>query len=286
MKTGWLLYDESDLNHNRDFADHMSQLAQQRSCSLLTVRTNQLVMGVHDGGRLFVYKDGKEALPDFVISRQRDDLISTQFESMGVPVFNGARVCKICNDKRRTHQFLAGLPMMETTFVNHRYAVAPAAGHYPVYIKPTGGHGGEQVRLVNNEYEWREAADAILPQDFIEQKAADNAGRDLRVYVLFGQITAAVMRTATQGFLSNFKRGGAVALHSLTTEEEQLTKQVIARFSAADAPLCFAGVDMLYHDGHPVLSEVEDVVGSRMLYRESKLDIAAMYLDAILKRLP
>ena len=46
-----------------------------------------------------------------------------------------------------------------------------------------------------------------------------------------------------------------------------------------------AGVDLLYDQGHPVLGEVEDVVGSRMLYQTSDLDIVGLYLDGIAAKL-
>ncbi|HPR78053.1 MAG TPA: ATP-grasp domain-containing protein, partial [Candidatus Limiplasma sp.] len=174
---------------------------------------------------------------------------------------------------------------LETIFVNHRYAVPPGESAYPLVIKPAGGHGGENVALVHNEYEWRDAADQILPQDIVQQKPAVDAGKDLRVYVLFGKIVAAVLRTARTGIISNFKRGGSVELHTLTDEERTLAEAVIARFAQAEAPLCFAGVDFLYEQGHPFLSEVEDVVGSRMLYQVSSMDIAGLYLDQIRERL-
>ena len=58
-----------------------------------------------------------------------------------------------------------------------------------------------------------------------------------------------------------------------------------ARFDAAGAPLCFAGVDLLYEDYGPVVGEVEDVVGSRMLYRVSDLDVVGLYLDEIRRRI-
>ena len=152
-------------------------------------------------------------------------------------------------------------------------------------VKPASGHGGDRVRSVTNEFEWRDAVDEILPLDIVEQKVASNAGQDLRVYVVFGQIVAAVMRTATKGIISNFKRGGNVALHTLTDVEQTIAQQVIERFAQASAPLCFAGVDLLYNEEQPVLSEVEDVVGSRMLYKVSELDIAALFLAGISKRL-
>jgi len=200
-------------------------------------------------------------------------------------VFNGSRVCALCNDKRATHQFLAGVPMLETTFVDHRRAVAPEEGLYPLVLKPARGHGGDRVQLVRNEYEWRDAADEILPQDIVQQKPAAHPGRDLRVYVLFGRIAAAVMRTARQGIVSNFKRGGDAALYTPAAQERALAEAVIGRFEAAGAPLCFAGVDLLYDGDGPVLGEVEDVVGSRMLYKAGGPDIICLYLDELAKRI-
>ena len=285
MKWGWLVYESADLAQNRDFAEYVEQQGKQRGVKIETVRTAQLALGTSACGALTLRKDGRESLPDFVIARHRDALLSEQFERLNIPVFNGSRVSAFCNDKRRTHQFLQGLPMMETQFVNHRYAVAPAEGAYPLVLKPANGHGGDRVALVTNEYEWREAADAILPQDMVQQTVADGAGRDLRVYVLFGEIVAGVMRTAKRGIVSNFKRGGDVALHTPDDRERALAGEVIARFAQAGAPLCFAGIDLIYHQDAPVLNEVEDVVGSRMLYRVSKEDIVSRYLDALLDRL-
>jgi gamma-F420-2:alpha-L-glutamate ligase len=285
MKTGWLLYEDGDLKQNQDFADYVTAEGKKFDMDIRAARVSQLEMGAGSDGALTLRLGGRAALPDFVISRQRDELTSLQLERMGVPVFNGSRVCGICNDKRRTHQFLAGLPMMETRFVGHRYAVAPGESAYPLVVKPARGHGGQNVELVRNEYEWQEAADEIMPDDIVEQKPASEAGRDLRVYVLFGEIVASVMRTAREGIVSNFKRGGQVELHTLTGAERALAEKAIARFQEADAPLCLAGVDLLYDRGRPVLNEVEDVVGSRMLYKVSDIDIVKRYLSALRERL-
>ena len=111
------------------------------------------------------------------------------------------------------------------------------------------------------------------------------AGRDLRVYVLFGRINAGVMRTAKSGIVSNYKRGGDVALHTLTDEETVLAQAVIRRFEENNASMSFAGIDFLYHNGSPVLNEVEDVVGSRMLYQVSDIDMIDLYMQEIAKRL-
>ena len=121
----------------------------------------------------------------------------------------------------------------------------------------------------------------ISPEPALQQAVVSDAGQDLRVYILGEKILAGVMRTAREGVVSNFKKGGQVELHQLTQEERSLAEQVIQRFHDAGAPLIMAGVDMLYDHGHPLIGEIEDVVGSRMLYQTSDIDIVALYLDEI-----
>lgn len=171
--------------------------------------------------------------------------------------------------------------MPETVFLPAT-ASAPLPGtRFPVVLKPACSHGGDRVALVSNEREWHQAAAAILPQPALQQAVADGAGQDLRVYVVHGRIVAAVLRTAAQGVVSNFKRGGSVALHSLTPQERALAQAVIDRFSSAGAPLTLAGVDLMNDRGRPVVNEVEDVVGSRMLYQTSDIDIVSLFLDGL-----
>ena len=45
------------------------------------------------------------------------------------------------------------------------------------------------------------------------------------------------------------------------------------------------GVDFLFHQGQLVFNEIEDAVGTRMLYMHTQLDIASDYLDWILNRM-
>ena len=281
MKKLWLLYDDCDYAINRTYAQMMQEHGLPLGLQVEAVLLSELTLGMDAGGQPVCLRNGVSALPDAVLSRQRSALISEHFERMGIPVFNNARVCAICNDKRATHQFLQGLPMPQTIFLSPAQAQPPAGTQFPVILKPACSHGGDRVMLVHNEAEWQEAAEQILPEPALQQAVVSDAGRDLRVYVLNGRILAGVMRTAQTGVVSNFKKGGHVALHELTEEERKLAEQVILRFEKAGAPLHMAGVDLLYDHGHPVVGEVEDVVGSRMLYQTSEIDIVQLYLEHI-----
>ena len=273
MKTGWLLYDRQDYVGNRTFASHMQACAAPYALRLSVVLTEDM-----DGSL--------RNLPDFVVSRQRNPRLSQHLEALGVPVFNPSRVCEICNDKYKTHLFLKGIPRMQTYYIANGKNIAPDIPSFPLVVKPTASHGGDRVVMVSNKAELETALAAIHPQPAIVQEMASDAGRDLRVYVLFGKIVAAVMRNAPKGIVSNYKKGGSVALHALSAQERELAEKAIKRFADADAPLAFAGIDLIYHQGMPVVNEVEDVVGSRMLYKVSDIDIISLYIRGIAQRLP
>lgn len=279
MDTLWLLYDEADLAVNLGFVDLMRDRGRVRGLNIVPVTTQELTLGMDASGAPVCLRAGVPARPRAVLSRQRDSLISFHFERMGVPCVNGAACAPSATtsahapvSQRSAHARNRLLPAT---------ASAPPPGTRFPSSKPACSHGGDRVALVSNEREWHQAAAAILPQPALQQAVADGAGQDLRVYVVHGRIVAAVMRTAAQGVVSNFKRGGSVALHSLTPQERALAQAVIDRFSSAGAPLTLAGVDLMNDRGRPVVNEVEDVVGSRMLYQTSDIDIVSLFLDGL-----
>lgn len=287
LKQCWLLYDAPDLAVNRDYAALMQKTGLRYGLAVEAVTLQELTLGMTAAGEPTLLRNRQTAQPDAVLSRMRLDWVSEHLERMGIPVFNNSKVCRICNDKRRTHLFLQGLPMAETVFLENACAGSvPAA--WPRVLKPANGHGGESVQLLESSDAWQAATEAMCqngPRPALHQAVVSRPGQDLRVYVLFGRILAGVMRTAKEGVVSNFKLGGNVALHPLTEAERTMAQAVIQRFEDAGAPLCMAGVDLLYGEEGPLVSEVEDVVGSRMLYQVSDMDLVDLYLQGIAERI-
>ncbi len=280
----WLLYSDPDHEVNRAFASFFVEEGKRRGFAIRPVLLSELRLSMDDDNRPRACLADGAPPPELVISRQRDPFISRHFEAMGIPVFNNAKVCALCNDKRETRRFLQGLPMLPSAFPLPGQTGPSPGTAYPLVLKPAFSHGGDRVFWVNDKAQWQEAAGQIAPEPLVEEQAADQPGLDLRVYVVFGQIVAGVLRQAKSGFLSNFKQGGHVSLHALTQTETALAREAVARFAEAGAPLAFAGIDFLYHKGQPVLSEVEDVVGSRMLYEVSDINIVGLYLDGLQER--
>ena len=111
------------------------------------------------------------------------------------------------------------------------------------------------------------------------QRVAPVVGRDVRVYVLGTEVLAAMLRIAPEGaFLSNYCRGGSAREYVLSTAERAL----VAKVAHALGP-GYYGIDFLFDGrGGLLLNEVEDVVGSRMLYAHTNIDVVDRHLSSAL----
>lgn len=99
----------------------------------------------------------------------------------------------------------------------------------------------------------------------------------MRVYVMGGKIIASVLRYNPDSFKSNFSLGGKARLASPDASQVEAVEKIAARLKSD-----YIGVDFIFNDGRWVLNEIEDVVGSRMLYEVTEIDVAAAYCSYII----
>jgi glutathione synthase/RimK-type ligase-like ATP-grasp enzyme len=85
-----------------------------------------------------------------------------------------------------------------------------------------------------------------------------------------------MLRTNKNDFRSNFSLGGNAEKSTLSESEKNLIDSVlkVLKFD-------FAGIDIIYKNNRPYINEIEDVVGSRMVYANTDIDIIKLYLDYI-----
>ena len=161
-------------------------------------------------------------------------------------------------------------------------------------IKSVDGHGGSQVFSLNDDGtkhgSYRKNRDnaknniykALQGHDCVLQKRIDSDSNDIRVYIVFGKIYAAVLRHGNDGFKSNFSLGGSVEEYFPDEEQKKIIEKFIEAFGAEQ--LSMAGIDfILTRDGNLIFNELEEMVGSRMLYNCSKHDIVREYVEQIAK---
>lgn len=277
---GWLIYDDAGYARNQWFIKRMLDAASDRGLSLAFVRAEELTAGVRQG-RAFVARAGREEFPSYAICRTIDPKLSDVLEKVGTRVFNSAEVSRVCNDKALTYETFSceGVPMPTTVFYRASRFEESGVG-YPAVFKSPDGHGGSEVFLVENKKEVLTAIQKTQSKEFLLQKVVQK-GVDVRVYLLNGEIVAAVKRTSKTDFRSNYSLGGSVEL----TEPCEVMRSVCDAVYRKLHPF-FVGVDFIFDEnGDPLLNEIEDVVGTRMLYRLTDKDVAGIYMDELKKAL-
>ena len=264
---GILVYDTAGQRRNEWFISRLIESAKIRGCEL----------------NLVIYEDGvKESLtplPDFAIVRTIHPELNKMLEELGIVTFNNYVTSRVANDKWQTAITARelGIEIMDTVPMDSDEA---GSFDYPLVLKAVDGHGGSEVFLVNNPEQARAIASADTDKRFILQKLCDEPGVDMRVYVMGEKIIAATKRISKNDFRSNFSLGGSA-------ETDTPTNDMIFTINKLHTALDFdfVGVDFIRNGGRWVLNEIEDVVGTRMLYSLTDIDAADRYIEYILGKL-
>lgn len=196
---------------------------------------------------------------DFVINRTNDFRIAEYYESRKIRVFNPAELSRLANDKQLCYEFMEaqGVEIMP---VNYTGA--------PVVKKKIDGHGGTEVFMLNKPEPFQ--------QGYVYQKPCDTPGRDLRVWLIGGEIITAILRKSKTDFRSNYCLGGSAEPYTLNKNETEQIKKITALVKSD-----YIGIDFIFHQDRLVFNEIEDTVGARMVYDKTDIDILALYCDYI-----
>lgn len=254
----WILYDREDLERNRFFAERLRDIGSEMGMDTVIVTT-----------------DSVDGAPDVVVSRARDWKLSKRLEDEGALVVNGSEVCRIADDKLLTYRMCDDLaiPHLPVSLPGE-----PLPGGPPWVVKSRSGHGGSQVLMAHDATELEEAC-ASMPDPLI-QETAPVLGRDMRAYVLDGEILACVMRSSDSDFRANYSLGGKAELCDCPGGCREIIEKVVGRLDPV-----LIGVDFVFGDDRVYLNEVEDAVGTRMLYSLTDLDPARLLMDRVSRRL-
>lgn len=199
---------------------------------------------------------------DVVINRSNDFGVANYYSKTGAKVFNGAEFCRLANDKQLCYDFMQkrGIKIMPT-----RYSIPPFVK------KPKNSHGGNGVVMCRSAEEYDE--------NQVCQKPASDLGKDVRVWVLGGEIVASILRVSDTDFRSNYCLGGRAELYNLSAEETAEVQKIIDLVSPLGAH--YYGIDFVFNHGKAVFNELEDTVGARMVYDLTDIDIIDRYIKYI-----
>lgn len=262
-----LIYAKNDYQINHFFADQIIEEFAKKK-----IKANLIL----------VDNDNKQNVDltnyDIVINRSRVFEFLLNFKNKR-HVFNQPEFTKMANDKYLTYKWAKynNIKCLETQLFQNKDI---KNYKFPVVIKQRYGHGGKEVMKFNNLKNLEEVN--LVNEKYIVQEFFKNAKSDIRVYVMFKKIIAVIKRTAKDGeFRSNLSIGGKVEKYHLSLNNYFYVKKIIN-----DLPEGYYGLDFFKKSQKLILNEVEDVVGSRSLYKLKKnLNIPKLLVKKIIKKL-
>lgn len=301
----WMIYTQNDYKKNKVYYNMHKEKGQEMGLDIKLIFLEDLSFGIENNIHYINYKNQTVELPIGVIMRSRYAILSRQFEYMGIKVFNNSYVCNICNDKAKTYQLLGeiGIDIIPSRFVinesidniindniynkqTQKDSTDNESKTTEYIIKTVNGHGGNEVFKLRD---YKENVHSKKTVDMVIQPLIDKCNKDVRVYVLNNSILAAVERCSSNDFRSNYSLGGSVKEYFLKENEKEIVERIIKLFKEETTEydvrgLFYVGIDFLVDsNGRFIFNEIEDVVGSRMLYKVKDIDVVWLYLQEIYK---
>lgn len=258
---GWIIYNKEDANRNKNYIGWYRDKFGKENIELKLVYTDEI---------------DYNNMPDFAVVRAIRPDITKNLENKGVKCFNNSCVSEICNDKALTYKYVSenGIEILPTF-----YSIEEIK-EFPVVIKPKNSHGGDRVNMAESREELMKLMPLYEGDNYVIQAVASDIGKDVRVYVIGNEIVTAMLRESDTDFRSNFCLGGHASVYNLSDEEINKVKSVIKLFN-----FDFVGIDFVFNNGKMIFNEIEDVVGSRMVYSYTDIDIVELYIKYILQKI-
>ena len=260
MKSGLIVYTDYDAKCNRFFINKCLELLNDEDFSLKYISEDELINYV-----------GANKV-DFVIYRGRDYRYLKELQDKGIKSFNNVLTNQTANDKYATYQFLKenNLPYIET------FLDLSKVKSFPCIMKSVSGHGGQEVFFVKDLREVNTIKNEHPSLKFIYQEYLENNG-DVRIYMLNGEPVIAIKRKSDKDYRNNYSLGGEVEFYEPSKEMVEAAIKVASLLKAD-----FIGVDFLLTDSGFKIIEIEDPVGSRMVYKlKPELDIISRFVEHV-----
>ena len=213
------------------------------------------------------------------VSQTRGLAISRIFTALGARVLNTPEVIEICGNKLATNAALARArvptPRTGVAFGTESAVNLAERFGYPVVLKPTVGSWGRMVSKLNDQ----DALEAVLehketlggPQHkvFYLQEFVRKPGRDIRAFVVGGEVVAAIYRTS-EHWVTNTARGAVASNCPLYGE---LVQTALSAAQAVGGGVL--AVDVLESERGLLVNEVNHTMEFRNSVSTTGVDIPA-----------
>ncbi len=300
----WILFGD-DVESNADLAHEVRRFkteAERMGISLKVYNPAHFDLIVSEHTRDSVMIKGKPVpIPDVVYPYFNHDdhsyfslAIVRQLERMGCLVYNTAETIEMVRDKLHTHQVLAEQGITSPTTMLAKFpidddmmAMIEKTLGFPVIVKTLKGALGVGVFLIESPKAFRDQMDLIgqtAPdiQLIFQEFVAASKGRDLRLFVVDGELVASMERRAKEGdFKANYSSGGSV--HEFLADKEAID---LAVKTAKALDIQIGGIDLLFlKDGGYTICEANTFPGFKGLEKASGVNVPEKIFQSMERRL-
>jgi gamma-F420-2:alpha-L-glutamate ligase len=296
----WIIHG-GDIESTGDLAFEVRRFqaeAAKMGIDLKVIKPVQFDLLVTQEDRDSILVDGAPmALPDFCFpylhhgDRSYFSLsIIRQLEQLGVKIFNPAGTIEMVADKLHTHQILAEnkLPTPDTMLAKFPVDIDLIENTigFPVVVKTLLGSNGSGVFLIETANAFHDLMELIGEtnpniQIIFQKFVAASKGRDIRLFVVEGEVIASMERRARDGgFKANYSTGGTVQEFI----PDEIAKELAIK-TAEVLNIQVAGIDLLFTDDGYTICEANTFPGFKGLEQASGVNVPKTIFDAMAKRL-
>jgi [lysine-biosynthesis-protein LysW]---L-2-aminoadipate ligase len=232
------------VSHLREEEKLILAAAEARGIETLVLQDRSIVLDLTSPDR-----PGVDLVLDRCVAHTRGACVLRVFDRWGIPTLNSTQAVDTCDDKVVMSAALsaAGVPTLRTAVafsIESALQVGEAFG-YPLIVKPVSGSWGRLLAKANSPDSLR----TLLEQKqqlgthhhgvFYLQEYIHKPGRDIRSFVVGGEVIAASYRNA-EHWITNVARGAVSTVCEVTPEIEQMSRDAASAVGAE-----IAGVDLV-----------------------------------------
>lgn len=259
----------------------LAEEASRRGLKLERICDSEVALDVHAPGKVY------DAVLQRSYSFLRGLYITRFMEENGSFVVNSFDVQRLCGDKALTSLSLArgGVPTPRTRIAFSREEALRQVESlgFPVVIKPVIGSWARLVSKLND----REAAEGVIESReqlggfhhkvYYLQEHINKPGRDIRAFVIGGEVVAAIYRISGGSWITNTSRGGRAENCPVTPELEGVCLKAAEAVGGG-----ILGVDLMESEGY-LVHEVNHVTEFRNSVAPTGVNIPGKMIDYMVK---
>ncbi|MBO5240692.1 MAG: RimK family alpha-L-glutamate ligase [Clostridia bacterium] len=228
---------------------------------------------------------------DFCVYLDKDKYISQMLEKRGVRLFNRHQAIVDCDDKMVTFIRLADNGIAMPATLSGLLCFTPEEKvrkktldkiertlGYPLIAKECFGSLGKNVYKIDDRSELEAIAETLKCKPHLFQKfIAESAGKDIRVIVVGGKFTAAMLRKSETDFRSNIELGGIGSPIEIPEKLQRTCEKI-----AAILNLDYCGIDILLEKNDYLVCEVNSNAFFGGIEKVTGVNVARSYAEHII----